>query len=121
MKPGAMAAATGEITIVKPLVPPAPRIQPLQSGPMPRRIALVNQKGGVGKTTTTVSLGAALAQAGQRVLLVDLDPQAHLTLHTGIEPETLDKSVYDLLTDPAVTAESVARKINENLVVYQLR
>ncbi|MGB9626622.1 MAG: ParA family protein, partial [Phycisphaerae bacterium] len=49
-----------------------------------RRIAIINQKGGVGKTTTTVNLGAALARAGRRVLLIDLDPQSHLTLHLGI-------------------------------------
>ncbi len=52
-----------------------------------RIVALMNQKGGVGKTTTTVNLGAALAEAGQRVLLIDLDPQAHLTINYGIEPE----------------------------------
>ncbi len=49
-------------------------------------IAVINQKGGVGKTTTVANLGAALAQMGQRVLLIDLDPQSHLTLHYGLEP-----------------------------------
>jgi chromosome partitioning protein len=63
-----------------------------------RTIAILNQKGGVGKTTTTVNLGAALAERGRRVLLVDMDPQAHLTLHLGIEPGRLERSVYDLLT-----------------------
>ena len=51
-----------------------------------RTIALMNQKGGVGKTTTTVNLGAALAEQGKRVCLVDLDPQAHLTINYGVEP-----------------------------------
>jgi chromosome partitioning protein len=64
-----------------------------------RIIALINQKGGVGKTTTTVNLGAALALLGQRVLIVDLDPQAHATLFLGIDPGAVQRSVYDLMLD----------------------
>jgi len=82
-----------------------------------RIIAVMNQKGGVGKTTTTVNLGAAMADLGRRTLLVDLDPQAHLTLHTGIDPSDLDASVYDLLTDPALDAAPLLRTINEHLAV----
>jgi chromosome partitioning protein len=63
-----------------------------------RRIALINQKGGVGKTTTTVNLGAALALAGKRVVLVDLDPQANLTLYLGLELERGAPSSYGVLT-----------------------
>jgi chromosome partitioning protein len=61
---------------------------------------MMNQKGGVGKTTSTVNLGAALADAGARVCLIDLDPQAHLTFHLGITPDQVSKTVYDLFLDP---------------------
>ncbi|HEX7740577.1 MAG TPA: AAA family ATPase [Marmoricola sp.] len=63
-----------------------------------RVLAVANQKGGVAKTTTVASLGAALAELGQRVLLVDLDPQACLTFSLGIDPEDLDMSVHHVLT-----------------------
>ena len=64
------------------------------NGRVPRTMAVANQKGGVAKTTTVATLGAALAERGQRVLLVDLDPQACLTFSVGIDPEDLDKSIH---------------------------
>lgn len=63
-----------------------------------RTIAVVNQKGGCGKTTTAINAAAAFAMQGKRVLLVDLDPQAHATIGLGYDPDTFDRTVYDLLT-----------------------
>src|SRR6516164_7208827 len=81
-----------------------------------RRIAIINQKGGVGKTTTAVNLAAALAEAGQRVCVIDLDPQAHATTHLGIEPDGKAPSMYDVLVNSKPIAE-VRRKVAENLWV----
>src|SRR5258705_9644679 len=64
---------------------------------MARVLAIANQKGGVGKTTTVHTLGAALARAQKRVLLVDLDPQACLTYSVGLDPESLPRSLHDVL------------------------
>lgn len=76
-----------------------------------RVIAIVNQKGGCGKTTTTVNLGGALAADGSRVLIVDLDPQAHATLALGIDPDQLELNLYDVLAEPAG-----ARQLQEVIV-----
>ena len=73
-----------------------------------RIFCIANQKGGVGKTTTTVNLAAGLAQAGRRVLLVDLDPQGNATMGSGIDKRTLDPTVYDVLLE--TTAISEARR-----------
>lgn len=72
-----------------------------------RTIAVLNQKGGVGKTTTTVNTAAALATLGQRVVVIDLDPQAHLTIHLGIEPQEIRSGSYEVLTQSAGFEESL--------------
>jgi chromosome partitioning protein len=81
-----------------------------------RRIAIINQKGGVGKTTTAVNLAAALAECGQRVCVLDLDPQAHATTHLGIEPDGKSPSMYDVLIDSRPLAK-VRRAVGERLWV----
>jgi chromosome partitioning protein len=72
-----------------------------------RTIAVLNQKGGVGKTTTVVNVSAALAAAGLKIVVIDLDPQAHLTIHLGIEPDSIDSGSYELLTRSAKLEEEI--------------
>jgi chromosome partitioning protein len=81
-----------------------------------RRIAVLNQKGGVGKTTTTVNLAAALAAEGHRTLVLDLDPQAHATLHLGLLPGRSGPSLYEVLTQTLPLAK-VRREVSPNLFV----
>jgi chromosome partitioning protein len=76
---------------------------------MAKIFCVANQKGGVGKTTTSVNLAAGLADRGQRVLLVDLDPQGNATMGSGVDKRTLEVSVYDVLMDQAVVGAVVAR------------
>lgn len=79
-----------------------------------RKIAVLNQKGGVGKTTTVVNLAAALAVAGQKVLAIDLDPQSHLTIHLGVDGESVGSGAYGILTKSASLGDSVL-KVRDNL------
>ena len=77
-----------------------------------RIVAIANQKGGCGKTTTAVNLATALAMLGKRVLLIDLDPQAHATIGLGCDPETVDKSVYHLFAESDVPVNVMIVKSN---------
>ena len=81
-----------------------------------RSIAIINQKGGVGKTTTSVNLSAALAAAGRKVCLLDMDPQAHASLHLGFSLEEEEPSIYDVMGEQASLAD-VRHQAGENLWV----
>jgi chromosome partitioning protein len=81
----------------------------------PRIVAIANQKGGVGKTTTTITLGAALSELGQRVLVVDLDPQGNASTGLGIEAGDRDLTTYDLLLDEAGLDEVILATATPNL------
>ena len=82
---------------------------------MPRTILIANQKGGVGKTTTAMNLGAALARAGTRTGLIDLDPQGALTISCGLDPYAARPSTYDLLLDEGTGLATVLRQVQDNL------
>ncbi len=84
-----------------------------------RVIAIVNQKGGCGKTTTTTNLAGCLAAEEARVLVVDMDPQAHATLALGVDPDLVDENLYEVLADPggAERIADVCVKAHDNLYV----
>jgi chromosome partitioning protein len=77
-----------------------------------RVVALANQKGGVGKTTTVISLGACLAERGRRVLLVDMDPQGGCSIGLGLEPSGLELSIYNALLDRDCDVDEIVHKTN---------
>jgi len=86
-------------------------------GDVMRVIAIVNQKGGCGKTTTTVNLAGALAADGNRILIIDMDPQAHATLAMGLEPDDLEMNLYEVLVEPsgAERLDSVIIDVSEQI------
>jgi chromosome partitioning protein len=91
---------------------PIPEPEPLKSHGPARVVALCNQKGGVGKTTSTINLGAALTEYGRRVLLLDFDPQGALSVGLGVQPHQLDRTVYDVLMESSVGLDDVLLKTN---------
>jgi chromosome partitioning protein len=95
---------TGRPAVAFPEPPPVDRHGPA------RIVAMCNQKGGVGKTTSTINLGAALAEYGRKVLLVDFDPQGALSVGLGVNPLQLDRTVYNLLMDGNVAVDDVMLK-----------
>src|SRR3954454_15109039 len=84
-------------------------LAPPTESPMAKIFCIANQKGGVGKTTTTVNLAAALGRIGQRVLVVDLDPQGNATMGSGVDKRALELTVYDVLLESASVAEARQR------------
>ncbi len=92
--------------VKRPLIEP----KPLDHHGPARIIALCNQKGGVGKTTSTINLGAALAEVGRRVLLVDFDPQGALSVGLGVQPHQLDRTAYNLLMERDVSVDDILLK-----------
>src|SRR5207244_10658298 len=74
---------------------------------MSRVIAVANQKGGVGKTTTTINVGVGLSQLGRSVILVDFDPQASLTQGLGVDPDSLPATIYDALIDEGTPLDGI--------------
>jgi chromosome partitioning protein len=87
-----------------------PEPQPVERHGPARIVALCNQKGGVGKTTSTINLGAALAEYGRRVLLVDFDPQGALSVGLGVQPHQLDRTAYNLLMERDVAIDDILLK-----------
>lgn len=84
---------------------------------MGRAIVVANQKGGVGKTTTAINLAACLAEAGQKVLAIDMDPQGNMTSGLGVDKDAIENTVYELLLGEKTVEECVQKEVIENLSV----
>ena len=105
-------APSGEQSVPAP--EPPPPASPF-ARPLPRILAIANQKGGVGKTTTAVNLGAGLAELGYRVLVVDLDPQGNATTGLGLNPRNFESSVYDVIMHDAPLEDCIEPTSVRNL------
>src|SRR5438309_674911 len=112
----AVAEAAAEVERPEPVVEEAPE-ERRPPRPLPRVIAVANQKGGVGKTTTAVNLGAALAELGYRVLVIDLDPQGNATTGLGIDARNLQGSVYDVVVNGTPLEDCIEPTSLRNLFV----
>jgi chromosome partitioning protein len=116
--PDATSTAPEALDAVGRLMPDFPEPAVLFSHGPARIIAMCNQKGGVGKTTTTINLGGALAELGRRVLIVDFDPQGAASVGLGISAHELDQTVYNLLMERNVDIKEIVRRTSvENLDV----
>ena len=82
---------------------------------MKKIVSIINQKGGVGKTTTSINFSCALANSGYKVLLIDLDPQAHSTIGLGIEPDQFNQAIHDVLVNKKDIRETVIKTKIQNL------
>jgi chromosome partitioning protein len=104
--------------VVVPLSDTAPEAEPsVAPRPLPRRMAVANQKGGVGKTTTAINLGAGLAELDYRTLIVDLDPQGNATTGVGVNPRNLDASMYDVIINEVPIENCIEATSFRNLFV----
>jgi len=114
----ASTTSTGQPDEAEPVAAPTGRQPQAASGnPLPRVLAVANQKGGVGKTTTSVNLGAALAELGYRVLVIDLDPQGNATTGLGIDARNFELSMYDVLMRDSSLEDCVEPTSMKNLFV----
>jgi chromosome partitioning protein len=107
--------------VVPPADDPSPAVGPATTNaftrPLPRVMAVANQKGGVGKTTTTVNLGACLAELGYRTLVVDLDPQGNASTGLGINPRDLEHTMYDVILHETPLEDCIEGSSVRNLFV----